>query len=612
MSNAVKAAHTSHGLHGTNGFHTRHGQGVDHVLPWTVRSVSNASGQAEPAPLSVRQALAGRRIFLTGGTGFVGKVWLTMALMHLPEIARIYVFLRPKALVPARQRFEKMLNTSRALKPLHDRYGAELSAFLAERVEVVEGELSQPDLGLPAATAQRIKRDLDVFVHCAGLVDFNPDVRKALDTNVTSTLRIADFVEQCDHASLLHVSTCYVAGDRYGEVPETLQPSYVPRPSNTEQAFSARQELAELNARIEEIVRELSSEAHAERARQDVLRELASEGRRGRHEVSPTQLATLTRKRVREQQKRALEDEGIARAQRLGWPNTYTYTKSLAESLLYERRCQLRFAVLRPSIVESALAFPEPGWNESFNGSAPLAYIMGTWFRMVPAKPDAPFDVIPVDMVSRALTTITAALVRGDHASVYHVGTSDKHRCSVGRAAELFVLAHRKYLRGAEHSRMERMLKSRWDAILVPPDHPLGVRATRACLRVFEEGFDLLPSKLRAKWGGLSRRVRELSDDYAQLEKIVTMYMPFMHDSYYVFKSDALDRHPPVEPEFRWGPALYDWRKYFIDIHMPGLRRWAFPLIEGRRPERYRAPHAVRVVDPMPERATLGLANQQP
>jgi len=607
MSNAVKAVN---GVNGAHGLHKLNGKnGVSHVQPWTVRGVSNGSGQVESAPLSVHGSLAGRHVFLTGGTGFVGKVWLSMALMHLPEIARIYVFLRPKALVPARQRFEKMLNTSRALKPLHDRYGAELSAFLAERVEVVEGELSQPDLGLPAATAQRIKRDLDVFIHCAGLVDFNPDVRKALDANVTSTQRIADFVALCDHASLLHVSTCYVAGVRYGEVPETLQPNYVPQPPPHGQVFSAQQELAELNARIEEIVRELSSDAYTERMRGEVLRELAAQGR---HEVSPSQLATLTRKRVREEQKRALEEEGTARAQRLGWPNTYTYTKSLAESLLVERRSQLRFAVLRPSIVESALSFPEPGWNESFNGSAPLAYIMGSWFRMVPAKPDSPFDVIPVDLVSRALTTIAAALVRGKNASVYHVGTSDKHRCSVGRAAELFVLAHRKYLRGSEHARMERMLKSRWDAILVPPDHPLGVRASRAWVRVFDEGFDLLPNKLRVKLAGLSRRVHDLDDDYAQLEKIVTLYMPFMHDSYYVFKSDALDRHPPAEPEFRWGPALFDWRKYFIDIHMPGLRRWAFPLIEGKRPERYRAPHAVRVVDSVLERAALSLANEQP
>src|SRR5262249_39999674 len=135
---------------------------------------------AAPDSLSIRRALSGRHVFLTGGSGFVGKVWLSMVLAELPELERVYVFLRPKALVPARQRFEKMLNTSAAFKPLHDRFGAKLSEYLADRLEVVEGDLTAPDLGLSPDLVRRLRRDLDVFVHCAGLVDFNPDLRKAL------------------------------------------------------------------------------------------------------------------------------------------------------------------------------------------------------------------------------------------------------------------------------------------------------------------------------------------------------------------------------------------------------------------------------------------------
>lgn len=543
--------------------------------------------------LSVRKALRGRHVFLTGGSGFVGKVWLSMALAQLPEIERIYVFLRPKALVPARQRFEKMINTSPAFRPLHERYGRELSAFLSERLEIVEGELSEPDLGLPPATVRRLRRDLDVFIHCAGLVDFNPDLRKSLSSNVDATMRVADFVESCDHASLLHVSTCYVAGKRYGEIPETLDPNYVPKEQG--EGFSARAELADAHARIDSIVRSQRAEAVTHRLREEVLTELHSQGR---HDPSAHLVETLTRKRQREELKRLLEDEGIERARRLGWHNTYTYTKSLAESLLAQRTSRLRYAVLRPSIVESAIAFPEPGWNESFNGSAPLAYIMGSWFRMVPARPDAPFDVIPVDLVCRAMTTISAALIEKRHAPVYHVGSSDKHRCSVGRAAELIVLAHRKHLRHHSNNRKERVIKSRWDAILVEPDHPLGIKTSRSLVRGYEEVLDLLPRKIQRKLDKLTRRVHDMDEDFAQIEKLVDMYLPFMYESFYVFKSRALDQHPPREPEFQWGPDIFDWRRYWIDIHVPGLRRWAFPLIEGKRPERYRAEHKIRLSEP--------------
>jgi long-chain acyl-CoA synthetase len=542
-------------------------------------------------PLAIRETLAGRHVFLTGGSGFVGKVWLAMALTQLPEIERIYVFLRPKALVPARQRFQKLVNTSRAFRPLHERYGQSLGAFLSERVEVVEGELTAPDLGLPPALVRRLKRNLDVFIHCAGLVDFNPDLRKALSSNVDATMRVADFVEHCDHASLLHISTCYVAGMRYGEIPETLDPNYAP----TAESFSARAELADAHARIDAILRAHSTEAVTDSLREEVLRELRTDARK---EPSPHMVETLVRKRQREQQRRALEDEGMERAARLGWHNTYTYSKSLAESLLAQRRTRLRYAVLRPSIVESAIEFPEPGWNESFNGSAPLAYIMGSWFRMVPARPDAPFDVVPVDLVSRAMTTISAALVADRHAPVYHIGTSDRHRCSVGRAAELITLSHRRHLRSGERSRKERVLKSRWDAILVDRDHPLGIGTSRALVRGFDEALDLLPRRWRHKLSGLARRVHELDEGFAQIEKLVKLYLPFMYESFYVFKSQALDAHPPLEPEFDWGPAVFDWRKYWLDVHMPGLRRWAFPLIEGKRPERYRAPHTVRLSEP--------------
>ncbi|HEX4352966.1 MAG TPA: SDR family oxidoreductase, partial [Polyangiales bacterium] len=442
--------------------------------------------------------------------------------------------------------------------------------------------------------ARRLRRDLDVFIHCAGLVDFNPDLRKALNSNVDATMRVADFVEACDHASLLHISTCYVAGRRYGQIDETLAQDYAPARAN----FCAETELADVRTRIDHIVRAHDGEAIHTRLRQSVLSDLHATGR---HEPGPHLVETLTRKKQREELKDALVEEGMQRAQQLGWPNTYTYTKSLAESLLARRQQRLRFSILRPSIVESAVEFPLPGWNESFNGSAPLAYIMGSWFRMIPARPDAPFDVIPVDLVARAMTIATAALAAERNQPVYHVGSSDKHRCSVGRAAELIVLSHRRHLRQPNQSRSERLLKSRWDAILVEPNHPLGIERTRSLVRGFDEAIDLLPGKLQRKLQRLVSKVHGADDDYEKLQKVLQLYLPFMYESFYVFKSEALDRHPVQEPEFRFDPAqLYEWRDYWLNVHMPGLRRWAFPLIEGKRPERYRAEHPVKLPEHRP------------
>ena len=49
-----------------------------------------------------------------------------------------------------------------------------------------------------------------------------------------------------------------------------------------------------------------------------------------------------------------LTEAGKRRANELGWPNTYTLTKSLAESLLARNGAGLPIAIVRPAIVESS------------------------------------------------------------------------------------------------------------------------------------------------------------------------------------------------------------------------------------------------------------------
>ena len=96
---------------------------------------------------------------LIGVTGFIGKVWLVNTLMELPEIGRIYLLIRRQKSNPAMRRFEKLVEESPVFDPLYARYGADLSRFLRERVEVIEGDVCQPGLGLDARSQRsRCKR----------------------------------------------------------------------------------------------------------------------------------------------------------------------------------------------------------------------------------------------------------------------------------------------------------------------------------------------------------------------------------------------------------------------------------------------------------------------
>jgi len=168
------------------------------------------------ARLSVRESLRGKQILLIGGTGFIGKVWLANLLEGRPETGRIYLLIRGSRSATAAARFERMVQESPVFEALAEQWGDRLADFLRERVEVVSGDVTQPDLGMPAETRERLARSLDLIVNSSGLTEFNPDLRDALAANVRATANVLKFLDECDHAALLHLSTCYVVGQRMG------------------------------------------------------------------------------------------------------------------------------------------------------------------------------------------------------------------------------------------------------------------------------------------------------------------------------------------------------------------------------------------------------------
>ena len=78
-------------------------------------------------------------------------------------------------------------------------------------------------------------------------------------------------------------------------------------------------------------------------------------------------------------------------------------------------------AVVRPSIVESSIHQPFRGWNEGVNTTAPLSYILSTYFRQLPSNKRKRLDVIPVDLVCRGLTLVSAAIIQRRHEKVYQL-----------------------------------------------------------------------------------------------------------------------------------------------------------------------------------------------
>ncbi|KAJ9586191.1 hypothetical protein L9F63_020165, partial [Diploptera punctata] len=89
-------------------------------------------------------------------------------------------------------------------------------------------------------------------------------------------------------------------------------------------------------------------------------------------------------------------------------PNCYTYSKRLAEFLVYEYRDKLPVCITRPSIVTPIMQEPVPGWVDTLNG--PVGILVGAGkgvIRSIMCNPDYDAEVIPADIAINGLITIT-------------------------------------------------------------------------------------------------------------------------------------------------------------------------------------------------------------
>jgi thioester reductase-like protein len=529
----------------------------------------NDGRQAEP--LSVRRALAGKRVMLIGVTGFIGKVWLVNLLMDLPEIGRIYLLIRRQKSNPAEKRFEKLVEESPVFDPLYKRYGAGLARFLRERVEVVDGDVSQPGLGIAPGMAGGLRKDLDLIVNSSGLTDFNPDLRDALLTNVDAAVSIVEFVRESDHAGLLHLSTCYVAGARDGRVSESLRLNYTPAGVANFDADAEWRSLHEVARRATEQAE--SAEVTEELQRQALQKEHASKDLKG------AALENQIRKNRVRWLRTYLTEAGKNRANELGWANTYTLTKSLAESLIHKYGAGLPIAVVRPSIVETSVEKPFLGWNEGINTSASLSYLLGTYFRQLPSNERKRLDVIPVDSVCRGMTLIAAAIVQRRNAQVYQLATSVTNPCDMRRSIELTSLAHRKHYRALEG--LESWLRLRFDAI--PVSKQRYERMSAPAQKAIIKSIQRIVSPLPLRKTPLARAERSLE----KVEKLIELFKPFILLNEHDFVAENVEKLayalvPEEKTNFGYDTRSIDWWEYWINIHIPALRRWTYPLIEGR------------------------------
>lgn len=142
-------------------------------------------------------------VLLTGATGYLGSHVLQQLILN--SSTRIYTLVRrPSNGITAMERLANVLEGY---------FGKQLTDQLSTRVEIIEGDLEQPNLGLSAEQTAYVQDRIDRVIHCAADVRHFGDADQFAKTNVEGTVALLDLIRSKPGASFHHVSTMGIPED---------------------------------------------------------------------------------------------------------------------------------------------------------------------------------------------------------------------------------------------------------------------------------------------------------------------------------------------------------------------------------------------------------------
>ncbi|XP_022907140.2 fatty acyl-CoA reductase wat-like [Onthophagus taurus] len=285
----------------------------------------------------IQNFYSGANVFITGATGFLGRVLVEKLLRSCPDVGNIYLLVRTKKGKNLHERVENLLEDV-----IFDGLKENDPKF-RHKITPIEGDVALKDLGINEQDRKLLTTEVSIVFHAAATVNFNEKLKIAVPINVCGT---RDVLKLCHEMSnlkaVIHVSTAY-SNCNQNVTEEKFYPTPIPP------------------TKLIELV-----------------------------EVLPDELQEKITKGI-------LKD----------FPNTYAYTKAIAENVVLEESSGLPIAIFRPAIVTSTYKEPIKAWiNNLYGATGVIAGAYTGVLRVLQCNGDNFANIVPADMTVNAMISI--------------------------------------------------------------------------------------------------------------------------------------------------------------------------------------------------------------
>ncbi|CAK1600634.1 unnamed protein product [Parnassius mnemosyne] len=437
---------------------------------------------------SIERHYAGKSVFITGGTGFLGKVFVEKLLFSCTNLNKIFLLIREKNKSDATERIKQLLDL-----PMFDRVRKDRPENL-EKIVALSGDVGLPNLGMREEDEQMLIEKVSHVFHFAANVKFNETLKVAMDTNVEGTRRVLNLCKRLKNIEVfVYVSTAYSNTDN-----QVLEEIVYPSPAS-----------------IDEIYRILDKEVPNE-----------------------------------DQVKRLI----------CGRPNTYTFAKALAESLVNKEHGDVPTIIIRPSIVSASMCEPLMGWLDSwFGATALIATVAKGLNRILLSKTTNILDLIPVDYVSNLAVVAAAKCQRSKEVTVYNCCTSDANPLTIGELYRLIT---------------EDSVKHNFHEIICPT---LLFTQSKWLLNIVTLIMQTIPAFIGDCWLRLMGKPPRFMKMQARIALICSTLQYFTSHSWQMKCQRTRDLFSSLSVsdrlEFPFDPTHIEWDK-FIPIYCMGIRKF--------------------------------------